>query len=375
MLAAHLERTGDRTIRWGILGTGNIARSFAEGLKFVPSSKLVGIGSRTYARAAAFAGQFGIPNVYGAYGDLAAAQDIDIVYIATPNSRHKEDCLLCIDAGKAVLCEKPLATNAIDAQEMLNRARSKNVFFMEAMWMRFIPLVQKAREILCRGDIGTPCLLLANFGYPVDRDPQYRFLNPLLGGGALLDRGIYPLSLAWFMFGKPGEIAGQASVGPTGVDEQSSVLLKFADGKLAVLSSTMNAFGTNSATIIGTDGQIELSAPFYKTERISIMRFRNSSPKASSDSAGAPANNSAISRILRRLKRAGARLMNRSSDSVTIATPLEGNGYNFEAVEAVRCLRAGLLESQLMPCSESVAIIKAMDSLRAKWGIVYPCES
>jgi predicted dehydrogenase len=373
MTSSQPERPGHRVIRWGILGTGNIASSFAEGLKALPDAELVGVGSRTQAGATAFAARFGVPKAYGTYRELAEAADVDVVYIATPNSRHKEDCLLCIDAGKAVLCEKPFAMNAADAQEIIDRARGRGVFFMEAMWMRFIPLVQKAREILRRGDIGKPCLLLADFGYPIERDPKNRFLNLELGGGSLLDRGIYPLSLAYFLFGEPVGIAGQAAIGPTGVDEQSSVLLKFAGGSQAVLTSTMNAFGTNLATIVGTHGQIELAAPFFKTERISVTKFPVPDSRAAAASPVPPTSpGSPLRRILRRGKRFAYRAMGRRADQVTYAVPLEGNGFNYEAAEVGRCLREGLLESPTMMGEESVRIIKAMDALRAQWGIVYP---
>src|SRR5258708_1236017 len=179
------------SLRWGILGTGSIAHTFAEGLRALPDAELVGIGSRTREAAASFAARFGVAHAYGSYRELAEAANVDVVYIATPNIRHKEDCLFCIDAGKAVLCEKPFAMNAADGQEIVDRGRGAGLFFMEAMWMRFIPLIQKAREIVRRGDIGAPCLLLADFGYPIDRDPKNRFLDPSLGGGSLLDRGIY----------------------------------------------------------------------------------------------------------------------------------------------------------------------------------------
>lgn len=373
MTSPQSKGAGHRTVRWGMLGTGNIASSFAEGLKALPDAELVGVGSRTQANAASFASRFGVPKAYGTYRELVEAANVDVVYIATPNSRHKEDCLLCIDAGKAVLCEKPFAMNSVDAQEIIDRARARGVFFMEAMWMRFIPLVQKAREILRRGDIGEPCLLLADFGYPIERDPKNRFLNLELGGGSLLDRGIYPLSLAYFLLGEPAGIAGQAAIGPTGVDEQSTVLLKFTGGCQAVLTSTMNAFGTNRATIVGTHGQIELEAPFFKTERISVTKFPvPQSGTAAASPAPTSSSDPALRRMLRRVKRAAYRVMGRRADQVTYAVPLEGNGFNYEAAEVGRCLREGLLESPTMSGAESVRIIKTMDALRAQWGIVYP---
>ena len=351
----------NRTIRWGILGTGRIAGSFAEGLRSVPDAALVSVGSRTHASATQFAARFAIPNAYGSYRELAEDPNVDVVYIATPNSRHKEDCLRCIDAGKAVLCEKPLAMNQVEAQEIVDRARGKGVFLMEAMWMRFIPLIQKAREILRAGEIGKPCWLFADFGYPVDPDPRGRFLNLELGGGSLLDRGVYPLSLAYFLFGEPDEITGQATMSATGVDEQSVALLKYREGPQAVLTSTMQTFGTNRATVIGTHGQIEIEAPFFQTTRISVTRFPAPPPRPSSARpiASSSFRDSALLRSLRRCKRAVDRLRDKDPNRVVYAVPLEGNGYNYEAAEVGKCLRAASLESPLMPGAESVAISKA----------------
>lgn len=362
-------------IRWGILGTGRIAHSFAEGLRSTPGAELFAVGSRTAAAASAFAAKFGIPQSFDTYRGLAEAKDIDAIYIASINTQHKEDCLMCIDAGKAVLCEKPFAMNAVDAQEIAERARTKGVFFMEAMWMRFIPLVQKARELVQSGAIGVPCLLQADFGYPIADDPENRFLNPALGGGTLLDRGIYPLSLAWFLFGAPSQISGQASIGRTGVDEQSTILLNYAGGPQAVFSSTLKTYGTNRALITGTTGSIELGDPFFKTERLVLTQFPGppaaiASPKP--HTATSPAPPSKLRQILRRAKSAALRLTGRRPGKTILATPLTGNGYNYEAAEVGRCLRAGLLESPLMKPSESIEIIRAMDSLRRDWGVIYP---
>ena len=362
-------------IRWGILGTGRIAHSFAEGLRSTPGAELVAVGSRTAESASAFAAKFGIPQSFDSYRGLAGAKDIDVIYIASINTRHKEDCLMCIEAGKAVLCEKPFAMNAVDAQEIADRARAKGVFFMEAMWMRFIPLVQKARELVQSGAIGVPCLLQADFGYPTEDDPENRFFNPALGGGALLDRGIYPLSLAWFLFGPPSQICGQASIGRTGVDEQSTILLNYADGPQAMLNSTLKSYGTNRALITGTTGSIELSDPFFKTERLVLTQFPGRPALATSAKPAAttsPAAPSRLRQILRRAKSAAMRLAGRRPGQTILAEPLTGNGYNYEASEVGRCLRESLLESPLMKPSESIEIIRAMDSLRRDWGVTYP---
>lgn len=364
-----------KIIRWGILGTGKIAHSFAEGLRFTPGAELVAVGSRTVETASAFAAKFGIPQSFGTYRDLAEAHDIDAIYIASVNPSHKENCLVCIDAGKAVLCEKPFAMNAVDAQEIVARARAKRVFFMEAMWMRFIPLVQKARDLVRSGAIGAPCLLQADFGYPVENDPENRFFNPALGGGALLDRGIYPLSLAWFLFGPPSQVSGQASIGRTRVDEQSTILLNYPDGPQAMLSSSLKTYGSNRALITGTTGSIELTDPFFKTERLVLTQFPGHSAAVASPKTHAETPSVAPSKfrqLFRRAKSLALRLAGRRPGQTILAEPLVGNGYNYEASEVCRCLREGLLESPLMKQSESIEIIRAMDSLRRDWGIIYP---
>jgi predicted dehydrogenase len=294
--------------------------------------------------------------------------------VATPNHRHKEDCLLCIDAGKAVLCEKPLALNAAEAREIAARARTRGVFLMEAMWMRFIPTIQKAREILRSGQIGRARLMFADFGYPIERDPNGRFLNLELGGGTLLDRGVYPVSLAYFLFGEPEEITGQAAVGPTGVDEQSSVLLRYRDGVQAVLTSTMNAYSTNRATIVGTHGLIEIAPPFFKSESLSVTTFPVAEPNPLWKGGDAAADSSAVGKILGRGHRALSRALGRNPDAIVHSQPLAGNGFNYEAAEVGRCLRAGLLESETMPVAESISILAATDKLRQAWGVVYPAD-
>ena len=364
-----------KKIRWGILGTGKVTHSFAEGLRSTPGAELVAVGSRTVETASAFAAKFGIPRSFGTYQDLASADDVDAIYIASVNPRHKEDCLMCIDAGKAVLCEKPFAMNARDAQEIVDRARAKHVFFMEAMWMRFIPLVQKARDLVRSGAIGVPCLLQADFGYPVENDPGNRFFDPALGGGSLLDRGIYPLSLAWFLLGPPSQVSGQASIGRTRVDEQSTILLNYADGPQAMLSSTLKTYGTNRALITGTTGSIELADPFFKTERLVLTQFPGHSAATASPKTQAgtpPVGPSKLRQLLRRAKRVALRIAGHRPGQTIFAEPLVSNGYNYEASEVGRCLLEGLLESPVMTQSESIEIIRAMDSLRRDWGISYP---
>ena len=226
--------SNEKRIRWGILGTGWMARHFASGLQFLPEAKLLAVGSRSLGRAQEFARQFNLPFAHGDHAALANNSEVDVVYIATPNNKHKEDCFLCLNAGKAILCEKPFAINATESREIIALARQKGLFCMEAMWMRFMPLGQKVKELVEQGTIGDICMMSADFGYPVEFSPENRFFNPQLGGGALLDRGVYGLSLAFQLLGAPSGIASQASIGKSGVDEQMATILSYPQGALAL---------------------------------------------------------------------------------------------------------------------------------------------
>ncbi|XGB42270.1 MAG: Gfo/Idh/MocA family oxidoreductase [Nodosilinea sp. LVE1205-7] len=359
-------------IRWGILGSGAIARQFAYGLKFVPGTELLAIGSRSAAKAEEFAQMYQIPRAYNSYQSLVKDPDIDVVYVATPHLRHRDDCLLCLEAGKAVLCEKPLAMTARAAQEIIDQARQHKLFCMEAMWMRFIPLIQQVKERVDRGDIGKVLTLSAEFGYPTEFDPNNRFFNPNLGGGALLDRGSYPLSLAFYLLGQPVAVSGQAYLGTTGVDEQSAYLLSYAGGAMAQLSASLRAYTTNTATITGTMGRIIIHPPFCRPDHISLIPLSPEPVVTTRPRAGAAGFKASLGSRIKQLP--GIKpIVNRLRDKTqTLWSAAIGNGLNYEAVEVNRCLREGLLESSTMPLEESLAILQVMDSLRKQWGLTYP---
>jgi predicted dehydrogenase len=379
-------QTPSRTIRWGILGTGYISRAFAEGLQPLPGAQLVAIASRTLSSAQQFAREFGVAKAYGSYEELAQDADVDVVYIGTPNSRHRDDCLLCLGAGKPVLCEKPFALNAREASEVIEFARKQNLFCMEAMWMRFLPLVQRVRQMVQSGAIGEVCTLTAEFGYPAAFDPSSRLFNRELGGGALLDRGVYPLSLAYFLLGEPQSVVSQAAIATTGVDAQSSYLLKYASGQLAMLSASLLTHASNEAVIVGTRGQIRIHAPFYRPHQLSVTTFaaaKSRSGDASEKSAKGdrpPSFKQKVASSIRRssvlqrlyLQFGDAFLKQLRQPTKTILEPYDGNGYGYEAAEVMRCLRSGEIESKLMPLDETLSIQKTMDELRRQWGLVYP---
>ncbi len=363
-------------IRWGILGTGWISARFAEDLKLVPGAVLTAVASRKLETAQQFAKQHSIPHAYGSYGELVNNPDIDVVYVATPHIRHKEDSLLCLEAGKAVLCEKPFAINAQDARVVVEVARKKNLFCMEAMWMRFLPMAQRVHELIKSGEIGEIHSLNADFGYPTEFDPKNRFFNPELGGGALLDRGAYPLSLAFYLLGKPTHATGHAYIGKTGIDEQSAIILGYGSGTIASLSSSLQSYASNTATIIGSRGKISIHAPFCRPEKISLLNFSDQPVVVTTRSSGTATGLKQTLKSKLKNIRLLRQLRDLRSNSGKVMSHLSlGNGYSYQANEVVRCLTSGQTESPYMPLDETIGILEVMDTLRQSWGLSYPQES
>jgi predicted dehydrogenase len=323
-------------MRWGIIGTGKIAKAFATGLTVLPEAELVAVGSRTAKSANEFADIFGVPHRHASYESLANDPNVDVIYVATPNTLHKENSLLCLQAGKAVLCEKPFTINAAEAEVVIQLARAKELFLMEAMWTRFIPLVGKVRQLLADRVIGDLQMLVADLGFWADFDPLHRVFNPQLGGGALLDLGVYSISLAWMIFGSPSRITSMAELGETGVDEQAAIIMGYDEGQLATLYTSIRTDTPAEAILMGTKGQIRIHPPMFRPTKLTLS-------------------------------------LTGQEDSV-IEMPLEGNGYNYQAAEVIRCLQAGKLESNTMPLDETLAIMKAMDQIRDQWGLKYPME-
>ncbi|HET6428984.1 MAG TPA: Gfo/Idh/MocA family oxidoreductase [Phycisphaerae bacterium] len=324
-----------KKIRWGILGPGKIARKFAEGLKSAKDAELAAVGSRSKDRAEEFGVEFGAARCHGSYEALADDPGVDAVYVATPHPMHKGHSLLCLNAGKAVLCEKPFAINAAEAQEVIAAARAAGVFCMEAMWTRFLPYIVKLRKLLADGAIGEVRMLAADFGFRAGFDPSSRLLDPNLGGGGLLDVGVYPVSLSSMILGEPAEVAALADLGATGVDEQAAYVLKHPGGRLAVLYSAVRTKTPMEAVILGTDGDIRLHSPWWCGQTLTVT------------AGGKPE---------------------------TIDLPREGNGYNYEAEEVGRCLRAGRTESDVMPLAETLSVMRTLDAIRAAFGLKYPME-
>jgi predicted dehydrogenase len=320
--------------RWAILGTGGIARKFVGGLQSAEGAELVAVGSRSADSAEAFGAEFEIPNRHASYEALVGDPDVDIVYVATPHPQHHDAVLLCQSAGKAVLCEKPFTVNARDAAELIENARAKRLFLMEAMWSRYFPAMIRFRELIAEGAIGEPHLLQADFGFRTAVDPTGRLFDVTLGGGALLDVGVYVVSLASMIFGPPKAVAGIGQTGETGVDELTAITLAYAGGQIAQLTCAIRTETTVEATLFGTEGSLTIESPWFSPSRLTLARSGH--------------------------------------DPERLDLPYVGNGYNYEAEEAGRCLREGLLESPTMPLDETLQIMRTLDRIRAPWPVRYP---
>ncbi|MEO3855372.1 Gfo/Idh/MocA family oxidoreductase [Acrocarpospora sp. B8E8] len=323
-------------LRWAIIGTGGIAAAFAADLRLSDAGELVAVGSRTAARAEAFAAQVGAPRSYGDQAELLAAADIDAVYVATPHTAHRDAAMAAIEAGKAVLVEKPFTINRAEAEELVKAARARGVFLMEAMWTRFLPHMVRIRELLAEGRLGDVRLVTAEHGVWFRRDPAHRMFDPHLGGGALLDLGVYPVSFLSMVLGAPATVLAATQFGDTGVDGQTAVITGYAGGRQGVATSSMEAFLPNRASIAGTDARIDIDAWWYRPTSFTLT-----------------ARTGAVERY-------------------EFAVP--GNGLRFQTEEVARCVRAGLLESPILTLGESCEIMGTMDEVRAQVGLRYPGE-
>lgn len=366
-------------IRWGILGTGRVAHDFASDLRLVSDAALRAVGSRRLERAREFALKFGIPRAHGSYQELARSDDVDVVYVATPHARHPEDCRLCMEHSRAVLCEKPLAVNAREAETIVALAQRQRIFCMEGMWMRFHPLILRARSMVQSGELGEIRLLSAEMGYRTHFDARNRYFSLELGGGSLMDRGVYALSLALDLLGPPLEVTGRASMVSTGVDATSHLVLNYSKGAMALLTSSLTCHLRNEAVIVGSLGEIRLHDPFFAPRRLSWKRFADpaSPPEDGPDRPGG-----VVSRIksMSLLKRGydlwGRPLLNLlRPEGGAIAFYTAGRGYQFEASEVNRCLKANLTESPRMPLRESLALLQITDAMRHSWGLAYPADA
>jgi predicted dehydrogenase len=328
-----------QVIRWGILGTGKIATAFANALQETPDAKLVAVASRSVDSATKFGAQFGVTRCHGTYQGLADDDQVDVIYIATPHPMHHENAIMCLNGGKALLVEKSFTMNRRQAEEIIALARQKRLFVMEAMWTRFMPAVVEAKRIVDSGEIGTPANVSADFGFNADVGPEHRLFNPELGGGALLDLGIYPLSMSSFFLGHVESVKAQADMGATGVDVQAAFNLRHKGGGVSSCLCSLRSRTPTELTISGTKGHVRLHDRFHNAERISVTLADGT-----------------------------------SRSERTIELPRSGNGYTHEAQEVGRCMRAGLIESPVMPHEETLNIMGTLDAIRNQIGLRYSAD-
>ena len=314
-------------LRWGIISTGGIAHTFVNDLQYTESGVAAAVGSRTIEAANTFADQFAIAHRYGSYEELVEDPDVDAVYVGTPHPMHFENAKLALGHDKPVLVEKAFTMTAREAIELIELARSKKLFLMEAMWTRFLPHVAAVNQLIAAGELGDIVAVEADHGQHFDYDPASRWFSPELGGGALLDLGVYPVSFASMLLGTPSKMVTMIDLAPTGVDRQASMIFGYDNGAQAYLNTTSGAKTPTTATISGTKARIEIDGDFYAPSAFSLIT--------------------------------------RAGEARRFEFETQGRGLHFEAAEVARCLGQGLLESPLMPLSETVSIMQTMETVLA----------
>ncbi|MDF2485343.1 MAG: oxidoreductase domain protein [Herbinix sp.] len=326
-----------RTVKWGIIGAGQISSKFATALNSLDHTEVTAIASRDPIKAREFASRFHIKKAYGSYEEMLMDSEIDVIYIGTPHTEHKANAELCISHGKAVLCEKPFTLNYPEAQMLVDFARSSNVFLMEAMWTKFLPTTRIVKQWISNKVIGDIKFINISFGFRTEFDPFNRLFNPALGGGALLDVGVYPLSYVIYLMDRlPDKVVSSAHIGQSGVDEVNVINLQYHDGMIVNVSSAISVATGNDAVIIGDKGRIVIPN-FWTAESAEVY-----------DTNG--------------------KLVD------TFFHPFTANGYVYEAEEVNRCILEGKKQSDIIPLNDTLNIMKLLDGIRAEWGLVYPSE-
>lgn len=326
-----------RPIRWGILGTGFIAAVQTQDL-IANGFAVQAVGSRSLESSRSFCDKFGIPAALGGYEALVADPDVDVIYIATPHTFHHAHSLLALRGGKHVLVEKPFMINAQQAQDVVALAGARGLVVLEAMWTRFLPHMARIREIINDGTIGEVRKVIASLNMNLPKDPSHRINDPELGGGALLDLGIYPISFAFSILGAPARIRACASLTPNGVDRQTAVIFEYPDGQQALLDCTLDAAGANRAVIIGTKGWIDIGSRWY--EATSFKRYGVDGELAE-----------------------------------RFEHPLNSRGMQFQAAEMERLIRIRATAGTTLPPSESISVMTAMDEIRKQIGLKYMADA
>lgn len=323
-------------INWGIIGLGKIARKFAEDLQRLPDARLHAVASTSPERARDFAKVFGAPHAFGAYEEIATCPGLDALYIATPHALHAAGAQIALEAGIPALVEKPFALHAEEAARMVASARKNQTLLMEALWTRFIPATNQALRLIQEGAIGAVHTVKADFGFNTPHDPQSRLFNPALGGGALLDIGIYPAFLAQWILGAPpvSGVQSAAMFTPEGVDAACAFTFRYPDNRLATGYAALNAHTPVEAWIFGTEGHLYLHPRWHHTQQLTVARYEGKQQMLQ-----------------------------------TLDFPYEGWGYHFEAAHFMECLRAGLQESPLLPLDFTLALARTLDAVRRGFGV------
>ena len=325
------------TFKWGIIGTGGIARAFADDIAFLSDHVVVAVGSRTLENAESFVKTIPGAKAHGSYDALINDADIDAIYVATPHPSHKENVIAALNAKKPVLCEKPFAVNARQAQEMVAAAKANDVALMEAMWARFLPHYGKIREIVASGVLGQITTIHADHGQRLADQNIPRLVEPSLAGGALLDLGIYPISFAHMILGIPQSITSTAVLTDKGVDAQTSMILDYANGAQAILNTTMIVQTPCTAVIAGLNGYLQVNRTFYNPTSMRLTLFDGTITEYPSD--------------------------------------YKGHGLREQAVEFARVVKSGAKESPILRWQDTIAIMEIMDTVRSQIGLKYPFEN
>lgn len=327
----------EKIFNWGIIGPGRIARKFAESLDVIDNAKLYAVASNNKDRAANFANEFNADKSYISYNDLVNDPAVDAVYIATPHRFHAEQCHLALDAGKHVVCEKPVTVNAKDAKELFKKAEHNNLFFMEALWTRHLPIYKDVvGNWLNQKIIGDIKLLTSTFGFNFERNELDRKFNHELAGGALLDLGVYNIAISqWVMKQDPISFNAKGYLGKTNVDEMLAVNLDYGNGTISQFSCNFLSENENEFNIFGTDGHIKIHSNFWGATRATLQ---TKDQKLSDD------------------------------------RPFRKNGFEYQIEEAIRCIKNGKIESPIMTHNHSIANMKLMDKIRAEIGLKYNFE-
>lgn len=323
-----------RKFRWGIIGLGKIANKFAQDIQLIPNAEVYAVASSSKERAKAFAEKYQATLAFGSYEAISKCEELDAIYIATPHTGHCENTLMCLENKIPVLCEKPFAMNTREVKMMIESAKQNDIFLMEALWTQFIPAYQKMQRVIRKGMIGEVINLRADFSFPAPFLPEQRAYNRDLGGGALLDIGIYPVFFALSILGKPEKIKAIATFGKTNVDESCFMIFKYPDDQMAILDCSFKVKTNVEAYIYGEEGSIYLPTRFHHPTRMSVQLY--------------------------------------SGESHDISIPYQGNGYYHEAIEVMNCIKEGKKESDLMPLNQSMNLIETLDWVRKEAGIVYP---